>query len=207
MRKFTKEITALMASVAVSAAVGTTNVSSEEIIETEGVIAAPTEIVETAGVALPTDCTDPTLPPVDGEIMPPDDYTDPTEPIPTEPIPPMAGDPTMPDEYIEPTTITEPTEEFPPCAGVTLPATETTEEFPPLAGDIMLPDGDINGDGSFDVADVVTLQNYLSGKGDEGIDLYLADFYADGEINVFDLVKMKRELIEQSTPELSENNS
>ncbi len=203
MRKFTKEITALMASVAVSAAVGTTNVSSEEIVETEGVIAAPTEIVETAGVALPTDdCTDPTLPPVDGGIMPPDDYTDPTEPI-----PPLAGEPTMPDEYIEPTTITEPTEEFPPCAGVTLPATEPTEEFPPLAGVPMLLDGDINGDGSFDVADVVTLQNYLSGKGDEGIDPYLADFCLDGEINVFDLVKMKRELIEQSTPELSENNS
>ena len=219
MRKFTKEITALIASVAVTAAVGTASATSEEIVETAGVDAEPTEIVETAGVALPTDCTEPTLPPVDGGLMPSDDYTDPTEEFPplagdplppdeyiepTEEFPPLAGDPLPPDEYIEPT------EEFPPLAGEPLPSDEyieTTEEISPIVGDVSLPDGDVDGNGSFNIADVVSFSKYLLNKSDEVPDnLYAADLCTDGKINILDLVIMKREMIKQNTTELSEND-
>ncbi len=232
MRKFTKEITALMASVAVSAAVGTANISSEEIVETAGVAVQPTtEIVATAGVPLPSDeyteptlatvtsitiitstagvaippddYTDPTIPPVDGGVMPPDDYTDPTEEF-----PPTAGVPLPPDDYTDPTE--ETTEPIPPLAGEpTLPDEyiETTEEFPPLAGDVMLVDGDIDGSGSFNVADVVLISKYLLNKSESAPDnLYAADLNADGKINVFDLVAMKRKILEQITPEIMEYN-
>jgi len=202
MRKFTKEITALMAAVTVGATVGTASVSSEEIIPSESVIPSetivstagvplppddytePTVVIETtAGVAvLPDDYTDPTeeIPPVDGGVMPPDDYTDPTEET-TEPIPPLAGEPTLPDEYIE-----------------------TTEEIPPLAGDVMLVDGDIDGNGSFNIADVISISKYLLNKSENKPDnLYAGDLNADGKINVFDLVAMKRKMIEQNMPESS----
>ncbi|MBE6844574.1 MAG: hypothetical protein E7508_02500 [Ruminococcus sp.] len=164
MKKFTKEITALIASIAVSATVSTASATSEEIVETTAVEVAPTEIiVTTAGVPLP-----------------PDDYTEPT----TEEFPPLAGEPTLPDEYIE-----------------------TTEEIPPLAGDVALPDGDIDGNGSFNFADVVSFSKYLMNKSENEPDnLYAADICTDGKINVFDLVAMKRKMIEQNTTELSENN-
>ncbi len=242
MRKFTKEITALLASVAVGATVSTASVTSEVIVETVGEAVAPTEIVTTAGVPLPpddyteptvvtttagvaiqtddytepttlagvtipaTEYTDPTeeFPPVDGGLMPPDDYTDPTEEF-----PPTAGVPLPPDDYTEPT---DPTEEFPPLAGEpTLPDEyiETTEEIPPLAGDVMLVDGDIDGNGSFNSADVVSFSKHLLNKSDaEYINSYVADLCPDGDINVFDFIMMKRQLIGQniSASELSEKS-
>ncbi|MGN1086981.1 MAG: carbohydrate-binding domain-containing protein, partial [Porcipelethomonas sp.] len=54
--------------------------------------------------------------------------------------------------------------------------------------------GDVNADGSFNVADLVAMQNYLLGK-DTLSDWQAGDMYEDGIINVFDLVVMKRELI------------
>lgn len=229
MRKFTKEITALIASVAVGATVGTASVTSEEIVETVGEAVTPTEIVTTAGVPLPPDdYTEPTvvIETTAGVAIQTDEYTEPTTteedlPLagvtipateytdPTEEIPPLAGEPMPSDEYIE---TTDPTEEIPPLAGEpTLPDEyiETTEEIPPLAGDVMLVDGDIDGNGSFNSADIVSFSKYLLNKSDtEYINSYVADLCPDGDINVFDFIMMKRQLIGQniSASELSVNS-
>lgn len=184
MRKFTKEITSLIASAAVGTAAGvgafaaapegTIQTSGAEIIPTD--IPCPTEIWTTAGVPMISD-----------------EFIE----IPTEEIPPLAGDPLPPDEFIE-----IPTEEIPPLAGEPLPPDEfiepTTEEMPPLAGDIAPPDGDVNGDGSLSVADVVSLQKWLLNAPDAELDNWrAADLYNDGKLDVFDLTLMKKALIEK----------
>ena len=66
--------------------------------------------------------------------------------------------------------------------------------------------GDINGDGIFNVSDVVLFQNWLlSGSDTDIINLKTADFCKDGKFDVFDLCLMKKELTEQTKPKLSEN--
>lgn len=58
--------------------------------------------------------------------------------------------------------------------------------------------GDVNGDGSFNVADVVALQRWL--LADKSVTLKKwknADFCADDRLDVFDLCLMKRRLLEQ----------
>lgn len=197
MRKFTKEITSLIASAAVGTAAGvgafaaapegTIQTSGAEIIPTD--IPCPTEIWTTAGVPMISD-----------------EFVE----IPTEEIPPLAGEPLPPDEFIEPTT-----EEMPPLGGVDMPPNEfietpTEEDIPPLAGDIAPPDGDVNGDGSLSVADVVSLQKWLLNAPDA--ELYnwrAADLYNDGKLDVFDLTLMKKALVEQmgGIPEPTESDS
>ncbi|MDE5771384.1 MAG: dockerin type I repeat-containing protein [Ruminococcus sp.] len=162
MRKFTKEITALIASVAIGtvAGIGAISASSEEIVQTAGEAMIPDETIST---------TEPEIPPVDGGLLPT-------------------------DEWIEPTT----EEEFPPTAGVDMPEPTTEEELPPLMGDIAPADGDVNGDGSFNVADVVLFQKWLLNVPD--VNLYnwmAADLYMDGKLDVFDLCLMKKALIEK----------
>lgn len=186
MRKFTKEITALIASVAVCsvAGVGAFSASSEEIVTTAGVDMIPDETI----------CTT-ELPPTAGDPLPPDAFIEPTT---EEDIPPLVGDPLPPDEWIEPTT----EEEFPTTAGVTLPPDESTEpiteEIPPLLGDIAPADGDVNSDGSFNVADVVLFKKWLLNIPDVKLDNWMAaDFCQDGKLDVFDLCLMKKALIEQ----------
>lgn len=187
MRKFTKEIAALIASVSLGtvAGLGALSASSDEIVETAGVAMIPDETI----------CTT-ELPPLGGVPLPSDEWVEqPTE----EEIPPLMGD-IAPTEWVEPTT-----EEFPPLAGEPmLPdewiETTTEEEVPPLMG-FMAPadaDGDANGDGSFDVADVLTLQKWLLNDPDVKLDnWWAADFYADGKLDVFDLCLMKQALIEK----------
>lgn len=53
--------------------------------------------------------------------------------------------------------------------------------------------GDVNGDGMFNVADLVVLQKWLLGAGDLA-DPNAADLCSDGNIDVFDVVVMRREL-------------
>lgn len=58
--------------------------------------------------------------------------------------------------------------------------------------------GDINGDGKFNISDVVTIQKYLLGDSDVKIsDWKQADFTGDGVLDVFDLVMMRKKLIEK----------
>lgn len=155
MRKFTKEISALLA----AAAVGTTayaslvSATSEPEAQVEGLMVASDDTVETAteeyfaGVDMPEETTEP----------------------------PMAGEPMPSDEYIE----------------------TTTEEIVPLAGDIAMADGDINGDGTFGVSDVVLLQKWLLAVPDTHLaNWWAADYNYDGRLDVFDLCLMKRELIQ-----------
>ena len=188
MRKFTKEISALLASATVGAAVyaGTVYASSEQMEPTAGVMANPDEIVETA--------TEEYLPPEAGEMLS-DDLIEPApEPTAEEDFPPTAGVPMEPDDLIEPT-------ELPPLAGEPMPPDEwiestTEEELPPLAGDIAPADGDINGDGIFGVSDVVLLQKWLLKAPDTHLtNWWAADFNYDNTLNVFDLCLMKKALI------------
>ena len=59
--------------------------------------------------------------------------------------------------------------------------------------------GDVNGDGSFNVSDVVLFQRWLLHDKTASLNNWKnADFYADGILNIFDLCLMKRMLINQS---------
>lgn len=59
--------------------------------------------------------------------------------------------------------------------------------------------GDINDDGSFNVADIVMFQKWLLGVSDVTLPNWkAADFYEDGKLNVLDLCMMKCKLIENS---------
>lgn len=59
-------------------------------------------------------------------------------------------------------------------------------------------DGDVNGDGSFGVADVVLFQKWLLNNPDVELDNWMAaDFCEDGKLDVFDLCLMKKALIEK----------
>lgn len=68
-------------------------------------------------------------------------------------------------------------------------------------GGWMIPDtdnqfiyGDVNHDGEFTLADIIMLQKWLHGKG-ELTNWKAGDFYADEEINIFDLCLMKQALL------------
>jgi len=56
--------------------------------------------------------------------------------------------------------------------------------------------GDVNADGSFDVADIVMLEKYILGAGTL-TDWLAGDLYNDGVIDVFDKIKMRKEIIKQ----------
>lgn len=65
--------------------------------------------------------------------------------------------------------------------------------------------GDINDDGSFNIADIVMLQKWLLGVSDVTLPNWkVADFCEDEKLNVLDLCMMKRKLVEnmQSNPEV-----
>ena len=160
MRKFTKEISALLA----AAAVGTTAYAS---------LVSATSEPEAQ---------------VEGLMVASDEMNDDTA---------TAGVPMVSDEQIETTT----EDELPPTAGEPMPSDEfietTTEEIVPLAGDIAMADGDINGDGTFGVSDVVLLQKWLLAVPDAHLaNWWAADYNFDGRLDVFDLCLMKRELIQ-----------
>lgn len=59
--------------------------------------------------------------------------------------------------------------------------------------------GDINADGSFNIADIVMLQKWLLGVSDVTLPNWkAADFCEDKKLNVLDLCMMKRKLVENS---------
>ncbi len=60
--------------------------------------------------------------------------------------------------------------------------------------------GDANGDGTFNVADVVFFKNWLLSVTDiEFSDWKIVDWYEDGRLDVFDLVMMKKELVKTNS--------
>lgn len=54
--------------------------------------------------------------------------------------------------------------------------------------------GDVNADGNISVADAVVLQKYLLGKG-ELVDWRIADTCEDETVDVFDMVLMRKMLV------------
>ena len=169
MRKFTKEISALIATISVGTAAVAVSSASETIERSAGGAAASVETtaenIPLGGVTIPPDTTT-TL--IMGEIMPPDN-TEPTT------LPPTAGVPMPPDS-------TEP----------------TTEEIPPLGGDVMPTDGDINADGEVSISDAVSLQKWLLGDKEQvPINWKAADLCEDDKLDVFDLCVLKQRIIDE----------
>ena len=63
--------------------------------------------------------------------------------------------------------------------------------------------GDVNADGSFDIADVVLFQKWLLAVPDTELTNWkAADFCDDGRLNVFDLCLMRRALLAVKTREI-----
>ncbi len=224
MRKFTKEITALLATAALGASMGTVSASSKDKVRSSGANASSktnslqesaTEFVE--GVAIADSYTDVT--PIVGTTVA-EIVTDPQVEWYTEGT-------TVSEEYTHPTkeptlmgtTVCEeftfPTEE-PTIMGtsvseeVTEPFEEETED-PSMIGTTVSeqvtepeeiipidpPDGDVNDDGVLNAADLVLFHRYLIRP--HSVKLMnkdAADMVHDGKLNVFDLIKMKRTLIE-----------
>ena len=56
--------------------------------------------------------------------------------------------------------------------------------------------GDVNADGTFDLADVVSMQRWLLTESDGTlVDWETGDLYQDGILNVLDLCRMKQQLL------------
>lgn len=245
MKKFTKEITALLTSAMISATATAPVASAEEIVRTAGVPLPPEDYIEkgvaTIGeVALPDDyiespttttttttttrtigtqtgsvtTTTTTMPPVMGGFPLPDKYTTTTR------IPAVVGNMFPSDEYTETTTTTRlvgteirtttttTTTTIPPLMGTVTRETTTTtmpvEEIPPYAGVVAAPDGDINGDYNFDIADVVMLRKKLLNTDNTFTydQWYNADLNYDNEVDIFDYVAMRNALIKESITRL-----
>ncbi len=154
MRKFTKEISALLASAAVGTAACAINVSAVTSEHTSYRANAP----GTTGIS--DEVIDDYLPPEAGvQVIDNDDYFNDDDYLDdedfestTEEMPPVSGGFVLPDPEILPTTTME---TMPPLAGTELPpdwrttkatttttttVATTTEELPPLAGDVAIPD-------------------------------------------------------------------
>lgn len=72
-------------------------------------------------------------------------------------------------------------------------AKESGYQFQPLSAN-----GDVNADGDFNIADVVTFQKWLLAEREISLNIWQAgDLCEDGRIDVFDLCLMKRMLVEQ----------
>lgn len=74
---------------------------------------------------------------------------------------------------------------------------DTTSFDVTVKGKRVIPTGDSNGDGKFTVADVVTMQSYIMGKKTAKLsDWKNVDYYEDEKIDVFDLIVMRENYIE-----------
>lgn len=73
-------------------------------------------------------------------------------------------------------------------------STQFTEEVKSTQSELVK--GDANGDGAFDVSDIVILQKWLLSVNETKLTNWkAADLYADDRLDVFDLAIMKRELL------------
>ena len=62
--------------------------------------------------------------------------------------------------------------------------------------EITVVSGDVNKDGTFSIADAVSLQNYLLGKTDAVLaDWKAADLYTDNKLDVYDFISMREMLV------------
>jgi len=66
----------------------------------------------------------------------------------------------------------------------------------PAAQSVKAPDGDVNADGEFNMADLVLLQKWLLGAPDTKLDDWkAADLCSDNKLDIFDLICMRKKLI------------
>ena len=87
----------------------------------------------------------------------------------------------------------------------TEPPTEAPTEAPTGWIDPGTLTGDVNRNGTLDVADIIGLQKWLLGLGDEGwLDINAADMQHDGVIDVIDLGYLKRAVLGSTAPETPE---
>lgn len=209
MRKFTKEITTLLAAAAMGTTMG----------------AAPAEVnnVRTAGTAMNPDCAEEpvTTENVAAQIGTYVTTVPLTTTVTTTTM--FAGttmtEPSYIDTYTtteayfaggimdifplyeDTTTTTAMTVTEPSFIGTTVMTEETTTAppvttMPPFMGDVGPMDGDVNMDGVFSLSDVVTFQRYLLNVPDIELSYWQgADRNHDGTLDVFDLIVLKRELI------------
>ena len=176
MKKFTKEIMSLLASVAVGVSMGTSSASAEENVQLSGQALNPDsfnepaeeEMVPTAGVVVSDrDITESAtatniIPPLEGTVVATTTTTTAIPPLEgtvvgttttTTDIPPLAG-------TVVGTNTT--TTAIPPLEGTVVGTTTTTTDIPPLMGDMALADGDTNCDGQLDMADAVLIMQALA---------------------------------------------
>lgn len=221
MKKYIKEITAMLTLV-------TAGVIGGSVYAAETQESSPT-----AGIPVYTDeplmgdmvkITDPTTeepePPTMGVVMP---VTKPTE----ETEPPLMGEIMPPDTDVPVLTTPTTYDTTPMIITKIYPITlKTVTESPiddtPLMGDMMPPDdnpliinplagrGDINGDGSTDLSDLLKLSLYLLGdiKFDE-VELIEADMTMDGVVDIADLPAMRMKIMtpDTATPPIDDNKS
>lgn len=196
MRKFTKEITALLAAATVGSAVSAVNAqplteetteadttACHEIIGTETTTDELTVIARTAGVmAAETDC--PTY--IDGETAMPDEYIEPEMGV-------MAAETDYPiDEYPSTAPATTPAS-TPGLIGTEWPSiykeTEPSTEAEIVTEHEML-DGDLDQNYTVNAEDLSKLIKVLLGN-DVEYSFSAADMNNDGKVNVVDLILLK----------------
>ena len=237
MRKFTKEITALLATAAIGAAAGSIPASSKESIRSSGSSASSrtnnvaqstestimgTTAAETTtyleGTTVSTTTTaEPELQGVTQAYDVTDDYyTEGTSVSSTTTEEPTTMGTTVGEYesttttyeyYLEGTTVSSTTTQDPTLMGTMVgdyetTTTVTTTEEPPLIGEVMVGDGDINSDGDFDLADVISFQQYMINPKKISINKDSADITLDGKVDIFDLIAVKRMYINEKMSEL-----
>jgi len=145
MRKFTKEITSLLATVAVGVSMGAASATAEENAQLSGQALNPDSITEPAEEEIIHTA---------GVVVSDNDITEPAVTTTTTTyIPPLEG-------TVVGTTTT--TTVIPPLEGTVVGTTTTTTDIPPLMGDIAPVDGDTNCDGQLDMADAVLIMQALA---------------------------------------------
>ena len=192
MRKFTKEIASLLATVTVSLSANAGSAASEEVWKMTGQATDPDyidELAPTAGVAMLTDddlpvtTTTTKIPAMIGTTTAKKSTTTTTTTTTgligtttakletTTTVPSMVGTTVAPAKI---TTTAAPTM-TPMMIGTTITTKETTEtttteEFPPLMGLIGPADGDANCDGDLDMSDAVLVMQSFANPNKYGID-------------------------------------
>ena len=206
MRKFTKEIASLLATVTVSLSANAGSAASEEVWKMTGQATDPDyidELAPTAGVAmLPDDDLPVTTTTTKIGLI----GTTTAKLETTTTVPSMVGTTVAPAKI---TTTAAPTM-TPMMIGTTITTKETTEtttteEFPPLMGLIGPADGDANCDGDLDMSDAVLVMQSFANPNKYGIDgtaenhltvmgEYNADMNGDG-LTVGDALAIQKKLL------------
>ena len=162
MRKYTKEIATILASMAISTAVTSNSASSEELIHTESAATFSESKTVTSYTNEVWDRPEypvTTIPPLAGTIVASPPTT--TSTTTTEAVQPYEDEEWETPEY--------PVTTIPPLAGTMVaspptPADTETEPFiiPQLSDAVDVPNGDVNSDGETTLADALAILQYIS---------------------------------------------